>query len=260
MRFIFKTLLILSLSIGTASHASAKGNTKISEETRNQLKPFLMTKQHPIKKRLNKFFKTKRVIHDTQSLKAAGFINPVPQPKTGIIVTKHPSFPGYIFKIYCDTQDYYKKMKEHKIYLLRAQGAEKIRQYIAVHQLGSQFKVPQKWIYELPKRPKAENGTLAKNFILVEEEMDLIRTSENIQKWRSIEIKKPLLTSLFQIVSDLKLRDCCKIDNIPFCSDGRIAFIDTQSHGVETPFYEMLHPYLSEPMVAFWKSLWQTTN
>jgi len=256
MRFTFTLVLALLLNVSATLYAGYKNNAQINEETKAELKPYLMTKQHPLKKSLNKFFKETRVIHDTKSLKAAGFINPVPQPKSGIIVTKHPKFKGYIFKIYCDAQEYYKGMKEHRIYLARAQGAEKIRHYIASHQLEHLFKVPKKWIYKLPKNPKAENGTLAKHFILVEEEMDLIRNSENIQKWRSLEIKKPLLTSLFQIVSDLKLRDCCKIDNIPFCLDGRIAFVDTQSHSLETPFYEMLLPALSEPMGVFWRSLW----
>lgn len=260
MRFTFTLLLALFLNIFPDAYANTKSATKISEKTKTELKSYLMSSQHPLKKGLNKFFKEKRIIHDTKSLKAAGFINPVPQPKSGIIVTKHPQFKGYIFKIYCDAQGYYKGMKEYEIYLARAQGAEKIRNYIATHHLEHLFKVPKKWIYKLSKNPKAENGTSAKRFILVEEEMDLISNSENIQKWRSFDIKQPLLTSLFKIVSDLKLRDCCKIDNIPFCLDGRIAFVDTQSHSVETPFYEMLLPYLSESMAAFWKSLWQNTN
>jgi hypothetical protein len=43
----------------------------------------------------------------------------------------------------------------------------------------------------------------------------------------------------------LGLNDCAKPDNIPFCSDITIAFLDTQTHHQWPILYHRLTPYLS---------------
>ena len=117
------------------------------------------------------------------------------------------------------------------------------------------FKVPHKWIYALPEFPKSPEHYLQKNFILVEEDMDLCPHEENKIAWSSSKVDKHILRNLFILIDEIGLLDCTKIHNIPFSNDGRIAFIDTQTYHKWPIDYSYLTSYLSPDMKPYWKKI-----
>lgn len=213
---------------------------------------YLMPDDHPAKVVLDHIFSKSRAILDTKSMVKSGFINPYPRKFTRLVVTRHPSLEGYIIKTYLDAQRYYKKKSEHHYWKLRIQGAQAIRNFIELHEWKDQFKVPQKWIYALPETPAPPAELLRKNYILVEEDMEIYSRKENKMQWASKTVTPDLLNHLFELLNELGLHDCTSIDNIPFSKDGRIAFIDTQTFNEWPIDYGKLTPYLSEEMKHYW--------
>lgn len=248
--FTFKFLIAIVLA-NAAFEMDAKA---VSQETKQSLFPFLMPEDHPIKGALDRMFSSSRVILNLHTLKKAGFDKAKPRKFTKLIVTKHPAFPGYIFKIYLDAQRYRKGFPEYHYWLLRLQGAEKIRREIAERNLEHIFKVPKKWIYRLPKHPLPPEGFLTKSYILVAEDMECYPDEKNKKLWQSDYVVPELLDELHSLLTKVGLRDCAKPDNIPFCRDGRIAFIDTQSFGQKV-LYKKLTPFLSESNKNYWKEI-----
>lgn len=217
--------------------------------------PYLMPDDHPIKEQLDTFFSTGRHIFDQESMLAAGFTSGKPRRFTKVVVAKHPAFPGYVFKVYQDVQAYHKGLPETTFWVWRVQGVNMIRKKIAELHYEEYFKCPYKWIYKLPAEPSCPPGYLAKHYILVEEDMGILDTPDNKAVWKSSRITPELLQALHTMLSTLGLQDCAKIDNIPMCHDGRVAFIDTSTWGKEHVRYgELLHS-LSLENQYFWLSI-----
>lgn len=232
---------------------SAVGAEHPSDKIKTAIAPYLMPEDHPIKPLLDSLFSSSRVILNLETLEKAGFAKAKPRKFTKLIVTKHPSFPGYIFKLYLDAQRFHKNKPEYYFWLLRAKGADKVRAEIARLRLENSFKVPQKWIFQLPEHPSPPEGYYTKYYILVEEDMDIVSKEDNEQLWASSYVTNFLLDGLFAILKKVGLGDCVKPDNIPFSIDGRVAFIDTQTHGSKHVKYKDFTHYLSKPNQTYWK-------
>lgn len=209
---------------------------------------------HPIKPFLDKLFSTSRVILNLDSLKKAGFVYSQPRKFTNLVIARHPALPGYIFKIYLDAQRHHKNKPEHHFWMLRVEGALRVRREIEVNNLQEFIKVPQKWIYKLPKRPSPPKGYASKKYILVEEDMNLLSQTENENLWASSLVTAQHLNAVYLVLKKVGLSDCAKPDNIPFSVDGRLAFIDTQTHGGDVPFDD-LTSWLSTENQAYWQQL-----
>lgn len=221
-----------------------------------EVEPYLLPLEHPIRPLLQILFSEKRATLNLKTLKKAGFQKAKPRKFTNLIVTKHPAIPGYIFKLYLDAQRHHKETPEYAYWIARVQGANLVRQYIYDHFLEDRFKVPAKWIYELPASCR-EEGYAVKNFILVEEDMALLSDEQNKELWKSNFVTFSLLQELYGILHTVGLYDAAKPDNIPFSTDGKIAFIDTQTFGKKNVRYEKLTPFLSKENQEFWKIMTQ---
>jgi hypothetical protein len=220
--------------------------------------PYLMPEDHPLKEQLDEMFSKKRILDDQESLFAAGFNRVKPQPKTKTIVTKHPKMKGYVFKIYTDEKlTYYRDEPEYYTWMLRARGAKVVQEEIDRQGWQKWFKAPIKWIYALPPAPAARPGHLQKNFILVEEDMDILPNVESRQKWQDGTITPKILRMIFHIITKTGLRGGCKYDNIPIGRDGRIAFIDTQNNlCFEKPLpYGRLYKVLTGELRDLWSEM-----
>lgn len=225
-----------------------------SKEDKDIVEDYLLPEDHPIKPFLDSVFTSFRATFNLSTLKKAGFKKAKPRKYTKLIVTKHRGLPGYVFKLYLDAQRYHKDLPEHHMWVLRIQGAEKIRKEIVNRGYEKWFKVPRKWIYALPKHPSPPIGYYTKRYILIEEDMEIFPNDENKTMWSSDYVTQEFLDALFVILKNVGLNDCVKPDNIPFSIDGRAAFIDTQSHG-EKVSYKNLCPYLSDSNRAYWKTI-----
>ena len=244
--------IIASLLLVTSLINAENGPPK---EAIHATKPYLISETHPIKTQLDAFFHRERFTFCEKSLKEAGFTHYRPRDFTRLIVAKHPRFPGYVFKMYLDVQQYYKSKPEWKQWVLRVRGAKLIGREIEKQGWQHLFKVPQKWIYRLPPVPKPEKGYLPKYYILVEEDMDLLSDANNKAVWKSDKITPELLTKLHHLIDELGLLDCAKIDNVPFSHDGRIAFIDTQTFHAHSIAWESLNDYLNSKNRKCWVEL-----
>src|SRR5205085_2684107 len=74
-----------------------------------------------------------------------------------------------------------------------------------------------------PFQPTSE----CKRYILVVEDMHLLSSSENADAY-VLDMNKAKLNALYIMLTENLLIDSIFIDNIPFCKDGKIAFIDTE--------------------------------
>lgn len=221
----------------------------------NSLAPYFLPENHPIKNKLDRIFTKSRAIEDLRSLHRAGFSTTKPRRWTRLVVTSHKKVPGYIFKLYLDSQRFHQKQPEHHFWVLRIKGAQLIREEIKKRGLQEIYKVPKKWIYPLPVHPSPSQEARRKNFILVEQNMEIYPDSKNEKIWGSEKVTAPFLQTFYRFVSDLGLWDCAKPANAPFAKDGRIAFIDTQSFYRWPVKYDRLTPFLSPPMQDYWNQL-----
>lgn len=194
-------------------------------------------------------FADPEVIRSVDTLKKAGFETKGPQQWSRIIVAKHEKAPGYLFKIYVDEEKYPGSRCDFEYWQRRIEGAQKVAQEIVKRDVSDRFKVPQKWIYKLSREGKA------RNFILIVEDMDLLDETANISRWGGETVSKELLANLWEICEAVGLRDSLKPDNIPFCKDGKIAFIDTEQHGCWPLRAERLTPFLREDLRGYWEEL-----
>jgi hypothetical protein len=233
----------------------AKAPAHIKKPIWKSVLPYLLPETHPAKPKLDAIFSSQRALLNLKTLEKAGFRNPKPRKYTHLIVTSHPDLEGYVIKLYVDAQRYYKDTPEWKYWILRIQGAHAIEHEIQRRGLQEYFKVPKKWIYAVPGKPQPSEEYLTKNFILIEEDMDLCTSKMNHSLWKGSTTDKELLQSLYSLLEDLGLKDCAKPDNVPFSIDGKIAFIDTQTWGEWPVLYEKLTPFLSKEMKAHWKKL-----
>lgn len=246
--WFFRTIIVLVLVINSAE--AGKKHHSVSSEF---LAPYVIPQDHPIRTNLDELFTSSRVTFNLDTLKNAGFLKAVPRKSTKLIVTKNERFPGYVFKLFLDIQRHF-NIPEHSIWVDRINTANRLQVEISARGLESKFKVPKKWIYILPGRPKVEAGYSAKHYILIAEDMDIVSDEENEALWKSDFVTHDLLDNLYILVRDLGLRSCTKPENLPFSRDGTIAFIDTQFMNRSVDFQE-LTSFLSKENQLYWKSI-----
>jgi hypothetical protein len=243
---LFRTVFILFLTLSSA--------LPCKEKLEILLAPYLLPEDHPVKHKLDKIFSKNSVLLNLKTLRNAGFLKAKPRPFTELIVTKHKKIPGYIFKLYLDCQRYNHQKPEYQLWIQRIKGANKVRKTIAELGFDREFKVPKKWIYILSKTPCCEIGYYKKQTILVVEDMQLLTKENNDKKWGSDQVSQGLLDHLYLILKKTGLSDGAKPDNIPFSVDGKIAFIDTQSHHEKVKYHRLVK-WLSKENKEWWRNL-----
>lgn len=247
-------------AVGTKSpfvgYASSGYARYIPKKIFERVEAYLLPLDHPLKEKLDTIFSKGIVLEGMKSLVAAGFQKTKPQPTTKLIFTRHPLFPGYVFKLYLNEQKFFYKRPEYETWIQRVRGVRLLEAEISQKGWQAYFKVPQKWIYPLPEKIFAMmKGRWVKRFILVEEEMDILTSNENRRCWHDGTIKTERVDQLYYLVTRVGLRGGCKLDNIPLCRDGRIAFIDTENHfSWPVPYYR-LYSHVQGKMAKHWKKL-----
>jgi hypothetical protein len=215
--------------------------------------PYLIPEDHPMKNSLDEIFSAKRrVVHSSDTLKKAGFKNTRPGKWTSTIVAKHPKLTGYLVKMYTDDQ---KNKIDWAKFLDRVRGSKAVQEAVDAHDWHDLFKVPQKWIYLIPENPAPPAGRPRKNFILLVEDMDLISKKANLRKWERSDLPKKFLNAVFILLKEVGLRDSVYAFNLPFSTDGRIAFVDTEYYHMWPVHYRSLLQYLSQGNREYWKQI-----
>lgn len=225
----------------------------VSEELWNELKPYFLPENHPKKKVLDAIFSKKRLLLSRKFMKHAGF-DVLKHPQRDIVVAKHPELKGYLVKAYLDN----KKIDEWKWWKKRIDGVRQVQECIDRYNFNAIMKTPKKWIYPLPSEPSPPDfpGIKRKNFILVVEDMNILSRKENLQAYRN-NMTTPLLDALFIVLTENLLVDSIYAPNIPFCRDGKIAFLDTEHFNNTTRPMKLMKMmrYLNPEMRSYWKKL-----
>jgi hypothetical protein len=245
--------LIEELSPSLKTFDDLEKNPYFSKQERKRIKPYLMPNDHPIKPILDKIF-SKRALLDADAFAAAGFVTKSVQPHSFIRVASHPETPGYLYKIYLDSELRLKKNTPGwKWFGYRTKNAKTIGDFIKKRKI-QYFVVAKKWIYALPIEPSPPSDPLyaRKNEILVVEDMNLVSDEENARAWRTV-ITKEHLDEFYAILTHAG-GSSYRIDNVAYTKNGKFAFIDTE-YNKKTPDHRAILPHLSPEMAAYWKKI-----
>lgn len=260
MSFTISIYLIVLLSAANPIYPSDNGKISaaysrygaISDEAWEAVKPYLLPENHRLKAKLDKIFMGSRALLNAQTLHAAGFRNVTPNKYSRCIVTTHSKLKGYVVKLFLDSQV---GLCDWKHFAARAYGASCIKE--AIPRLGYQaiFKVPEKWIYMIPEHPAPPPGLERKNFILIAEDMRILPNDLNRSLWRSNRMDQKRLRAYYTIIKDQGLSDSVICFNVPFCEDGKNAFVDTEYNHCYPIDYIRVFRYLGPQGQALWRDI-----
>lgn len=224
------------------------------EDVWTAMQPYFLPYNHPIKHKLDRFCSQHRVLASKSSLEKAGFTDPESGSDTNAYVMKHPRMPGYVFKAYTDRQS----INDGDRLLRRLLGAAAVQNTLDTYGFNHLIKVPKKWIYPLPPGPSAKKGSHPKHFMLVAQDVGVLSRGGNAYEWKN-SMDYELLTAIYIVIQDNRMIDSIRISNIPFCYDGKVAFIDTEFFDIPESYAEIrywkLFDYLSSEMAAYLKRL-----
>jgi hypothetical protein len=229
-------------------------NPNITKEERKAAKPYLLPYSHPMRPALDTIFRNQRATFNATTFAGAGFTLLFDQPRSFIKVGSHPLLPGYLLKVFFDTDRRVKRnIPAWQWFVYRVQGVNKVQGVINTYNI-KHFVTPKKWLYPLPIKPFPSTKVkfTRKNFLLLVENMNLVPYEKNLEAWKTI-ITKEHLDELFAIIKYAG-GGAYRADNVAYTVDGKFALIDTE-HPYKSGGFHSIEPYLSQEMLAYWKQL-----
>jgi hypothetical protein len=216
--------------------------------------PYLLPDDEPAKNKLDKIFGKKRATASVEAMEKAGF-QIIPMRNKRKVIAKHPALKGYLIKTYLDCHRI--GSEDWKIWKHRAVGARRVQACLDQYGFNDIMKVPHKWLYPLPLGSQVDLGSSEerRDFILVVEDMKPLQSSKNKKQFKKMTTEQ--LEALFIVLKENLLHDSIYIHNIPFCKDGRMAFLDLEHHSSTSRRvrFERLTPYFSSQMQPYWQEL-----
>lgn len=232
-------------------YPNLQDNPLLTRNMKEIIAPHLLPLDHPIKRVLDSIFAKSRAVMNKTSLTLAGFSIMSIQPKSLIVVAKHPLVPGYLFKIYLDgEQSGRDNIPGWKSLTIRCINAKKLRNIINYHHMRY-FTVPEKWLYLLPldEHPSREKH---QPVVLVVKDMEIKNLHESRVAWKTVVTKDHLheLYILFKAGhGSLSLPK-----NIPFTKHGTFAMIDTEKPEKRRDV-QRIEQFFSNDMKYYWRKL-----
>ena len=227
---------------------------EVTDEIWNEVRPYLLPANHPAWPKLNRVFCKSRATQNSETFKRAGFKRYRPGRWSRVSASSHPEFNEYFIKAYCDCE--VGIIYDWKKWIHRIKGAETIKACIVKYKLQSDFKVPRKWLYPLPKHPSPPKNPhyVRKNFILVCENMRIHEHDTNEKMYKK-KMTHKLMNELYTVLQVCGLYDSVYCFNIPFCKDNRIAVIDTEYHHKWPVPFRKLNSKFSKEMRLYWEKM-----
>lgn len=244
-------VLLLGCLLFVSTLGAYERNPYVSDEAWNSVSPYFVPENTPEKAALDAIFSKKGVLTSLKSLSNAGFLI-ITNPKDKILLLSHPNLKGYLLKVYLDSQE----IPEWHCFMRRARGARVVQDAINFHGYQHIMKVPRKWIYPLPADPTPAKVGSRKNFVLLVQKIDILNDKKNRKAFKE-KMTQEILNALYNLMTTYLLIDSVYADNIPFCKDGKIAFIDTEYTGDTTMAVPLsaVGQYLSPTMLGHWEQL-----
>lgn len=168
---------------------------------------------------LDKLFYKESLFDSVDKLREGGFQIVRDSSTERVAVAGHPSVPGYLFKKFMRnvSHSYEKQLGSYE---RRVRGARELKAHLEKHAVNN-IVVPRKWLCELPSRFRSGGKP---EHIVVVEKSNLLDHGKSKQLYRSIT--KDAIKELCTIFFTFKRIDF-RSSNMPFNTDGKIAFIDT---------------------------------
>ena len=129
LRTFFLFLVLSSGFFKSSLHSNP--NIGVELHGKPEIIPYLIPHDHPAKDSLDYIFSQSRVTENESSLVDAGFEIIAKMPVSFVVVARHYAMPGYIFKIYLDSEVRTREGTPHwKLLSSRCKGARRIRKVI----------------------------------------------------------------------------------------------------------------------------------
>lgn len=229
----------------------------VTQEVWEAVRKYFLPENHPVRPKLDRIFGAKRVTQTPQDFKDAGFLRNRVGRFSRIMASSHPQLQGYFVKAFSDMELGIKGPKADWVKLThRIEGAKSIKACIYKYGLQNKFKVPKKWLYPLPADPSPPKTAkfLRKNFVLIAEDCRIYDHEKNNRMYKK-EMTTDIMDALYIIISECGLADSLYAFNVPFCKDGKLAFIDTEYHHKWPVNYKKFGKYFSSEMNTYWDKL-----
>ena len=176
-----------------------------------------------------------------------------------ITVASHASVPGYLFKKYVSSGKRESPDDQLRNYETRLEGSRRLRALIDDKRLRN-VAAPRKWLRTLPPEFWSRGQ---QTHILVVDRLNLLDDDESERAYERIEegVLRDLCVALFAF----RGLDSTT-QNLPFTTDGRVAFIDTEHwnrHGDreksrQRPWLKYISEHLSSSRRRFADAMWST--
>ena len=227
-------------------------NPYLTAYQRDLIEPHLLPLDHPCRAALDLIFSASRVTANRDTLIEAGFeIFGAANSGSYVTVARHPAVPGFVFKLYLDSEKRTKKDIPHCEWLARrCIGAKRIRKIIQKKKIRH-FVVPDKWIYVLPIYPLAQEPH-PEPIILLATEMDLENEETTKVAWQT-KVTRRYLDELYAILKH-GCGTTALVNNTPYTKQGQFAFTDTE-YPKRHFHLEKVKSVLSKEMQHYWDTL-----
>jgi len=196
-------------------------------------KEFLLPKEHPLNEQLERVLTDPRPFIERALLERAGFHIASDDRERGashIMVASHPDLPQVVLKTFAlvgDHQLHY--LFRYTNYLDRLRAAKRIRACMEEEKTTRLF-LPQKWLYRLP-RVFSDPQTPFGKYVLIAERVPMLSGRESFERYH--KISEEMVDELIRVVLKAHVGDI-GLHNLPFTTDGKIAFIDTERSAVDS--------------------------
>lgn len=219
-------------------------------EVLEKITPYLLPEDHDAASALKKIFSKKGVLSSLVTLEEAGFQSIFYREGRGILIVRHPELKNYLVKLYLDNETF----SEWTRWARRVRGARFIQSVLDENKRKYRryFKVPRKWIYILPKDKRGDVDYPRESVLLVDD-MNLV-DKETIRTLYNVLWTYKGLDALYVILKKTGYSDG-HIDNLPFTTDHKIAFIDTELTNRPSVHFDWLTIWFSETKQPYWEAL-----
>lgn len=255
-----KIILFLTLCVSLltqTNHAYSRewyqknfGSSYFDPAVQKRLQPFILPEDHPMKEALDQIRQQPNILANLDSFTEAGFVVLLTkyaghERSAKWRLAKHPLVPGYLFKVYLDSEGLDKNIGWKKL-ADRCCGAANIRMLIKEKGIRH-FVVPDKWLIEMPIDPNSNQQPV----MLMVTDMRLASREACKDAWKNVS--KRQLSELYEILAN-GFSSTYLVSNICLTRDGKFACIDTELP-VRVPKFDRVLRYLSPKMRTYWEQL-----
>lgn len=242
--------IFLLFSFHCYAHFESNDYPHISKKIWDQVEPYFLSKKIKIKKKLDTLFLGLNQNFSKENLIQNGFTFCIDH-HLHIHALKHPSVQGYIIKLIPSSD---KKSIDWEQWIKRIKGAKIIKNEIKRQKYDRIMVVPKKWIYPFPKNVVSNDEINPHYFALIATDMNILDVSKNHHWFRS-KTTQMHLEAIFTMATLIGLADSCKVANIPWTKDGKLAYVDTESYYQWPINYHLLLEFLSSKNKQIWKMM-----